>query len=69
VVTGLILFAVQVRVLNAKDLSHNTAFEAHNCMITAFYADDCHVVTGGKPLCERCLKEWWIRKCTTQKRV
>jgi hypothetical protein len=45
VLTG---FAVQVRVLNAKDLSHNTAFEAHNCMITAFYADDCHVVTGGK---------------------
>jgi hypothetical protein len=48
VLTVSVLFAVQVRVLNSKDLTHNTAFEAHNCMITAFYADDCHVVTGGK---------------------
>ena len=40
----------QVRILNAKDLSHLTAIEAHNCMITALWTDDCHIITGGTHL-------------------
>ena len=37
-----------VRILNSKDLSGNIAIEEHNCMISAMYSDNQHIITGGQ---------------------
>jgi WD40 repeat protein len=38
---------LQVRILNAKDLTHKIAVSQHNCMISAFYSDNYSFFTGG----------------------